>query len=320
MKERVILFYGEDSFYVKLKVNQVIKKYNSDEYNTTYYDLDEVDVKEAVNDALTIPFMSEQKIVICNNARFLGTEKGRKALPHDEDALARYLEQPSDATVLIITAPLSKLDERKALVKRLRKFTVSECKLKTAQDLAAWARRQFGQLGITFDEDALSLFIKRVEHSTEFAYLEMRKLLLYVGDDKYIDKSIIERVITKNVEDNVYDITTALLQHNQSKALAVYKDLVLHSEDPLRILNIIVTKYREMLHVRTLLEQGKSQGDIQAYYNVSSGRAYYMVQNAKVVELAQIKEHLKHLERLDYHIKTGRVDKKVGLELFILST
>ncbi len=320
MKERVIVFYGEDSFYIKLRVNQVIKKYNLDEYNTTYYDLDEIDLKEAVNDALTIPFMSDQKLVVCNNAKFLGTEKVTKGINHDEDALAQYLANPSDSTILILTAPIAKLDERKALVKQLKKYTVSECKLKTAQDLAAWARRQFGQLGIHFDEDALNLFIKRVEHSTEFAYLEMRKLLLYVGDEKFIDKAVVERVTTKNVEDNVYDITTALLQHNQRKALGVYKDLVLHSEDPLRILNIIITKYREMLHVRTLLEQGKSQSDIQAYYNVSSGRAYYMVQNAKVVELDKIKEHLKHLERLDYNIKTGRVDKKIGLELFILST
>ncbi|TVP93736.1 MAG: hypothetical protein EA374_08580, partial [Acholeplasmatales bacterium] len=46
---------------------------------------------------------------------------------------------------------------------------------------------------------------------------------------------------------------------------------------------------------------------------------YYMTQNARSVSYAQVVEHLKHLERLDHHIKTGRVDKKTGLELFILS-
>ncbi len=320
MDEKVVLFYGEDSFYIKSKINQVIKKYDLDEYNTSFYDMDEVLVQEAINDAMTIPFMSEQKVIICQNARFLGTEKEKKSLNHDLDALAAYIQNPTDETIFIVAAPVPKLDERKAIVKLFKQHKTVECKLKSSQDLASWAKRQVGNMSMRIDDDALDEFIRRVAHSTEFAYLEMRKLLLYADDFDRIDKATIDKVITKNIEDNVYEITNALLKRDHQKALRVYHDLILYSEDPLRILSTIVNKYREMLHVRLLLDQGKNQSEIQEHYRVSSGRAYYMVQNAKTVSLDQLKDHLKHLERLDYHIKTGRVDKKVGLELFILST
>jgi DNA polymerase III subunit delta len=320
VKEQVILFYGEDTFYIKSKINQIIKQYEVDEYNIAYYDLDETLLTEAINDAMTIPFMSDHKVIICQNARFLGTEKLKKALDHDIDLLAQYLKNPAETTVLIVSAPVSSLDDRKAIVKQLKTHKVVECKLKSGKDLVSWAKRQVGNLSMTIDPDALDEFIKRVAHSTEFAYLEMKKLLLYAQDKNHIDIEMIKKVITKNIEDNVYEITNALLARNQQKALAVYHDLVLYSEDPLRILSTIINKYRELLHVKILLNDGKNQQAIQDYYNVSSGRAYYMVQNAKFVNLENIKEHLLNLEKLDYHIKTGRVDKKIGLELFILST
>jgi DNA polymerase-3 subunit delta len=320
VKDQVILFYGEDTFYIKSKINQLIKQYDVDDYNLATYDLDETPLTNAINDALTIPFMSEKKIVIAQNARFLGTEKVKKAIDHDIDLLANYLDNPSSETLLILTAPLNKLDERKAIMKKLRQFKVSECKLKSGNDLVSWAKRQIGNQSMSIDQDALDEFINRVKHSTEFAYLEMRKLLLYAHDVNHIDLAMIKKVITKNVEDNVYEITNALLERNHQKALEVYQDLILYSEDPFRILGTLINKYREMLHVRTLLDSGKNQADIQALFEVSSGRAYYMVQNAKTARLDQIKEYLSHLEKLDYHIKIGRIDKKMALELFILST
>ncbi len=316
---RVILFYGEDTFYIKSKIKQTIKQHAFDDFNTTTYDLDEVLLNEAINDAMTIPFMSDKKMVICQNAFFLGKEKQKKALDHQTGQLLEYLKNPTESTLLVITAPIATLDTKNSIVKALKDYTVVECKLKTSKDLVSWARRQVGNLSMHIDDDALKEFIKRVDHSTEFAYLEMKKLLMYAHDTDRIDLAMIEKVITKNIEDNVYEITNALLEKNTQKALNVYHDLVLYSEDPLRILNIIIHKYREILHVKTLIEQGKTQQEVQDYYRVSSGRAYYMLQNAKAVNMNSVKEHLRHLERLDYHIKTGRVDKKTGLELFILS-
>lgn len=320
MNEPILTFYGEDTFYIKSKIKQVIKKYDFDEYNTSYYDLDDVLLQDAINDAMTIPFMSEKKVVIIQNATFLGTEKPKKSLNHDIDYLAKYISNPTESTILIVSASVGQLDQRKAIVKALKKHKIIECKLKSSQDLVSWAKRQVGNQSMHIDNDALDEFIKRVSHSTEFAYLEMRKLLLYASDQTHINLDMIKKVITKNIEDNVYEITNALLRRDQKKALEVYNDLVLYSEDPLRILSIIVNKYRELLHVSILLEQGKTQTDVQNYYNVSSGRAYYMVQNAKTVHIDDIKTHLKYLETLDYQIKTGRIDKKIGLELFILST
>lgn len=45
-----------------------------------------------------------------------------------------------------------------------------------------------------------------------------------------------------------------------------------------------------------------------------------MLKNAKSVKMSVVKKHLRKLEDIDYKIKTGQIDKKIGLELFILGT
>ncbi len=322
MNHNVVVFYGEDTFYIKNKINQLIKQHDLDSFNTTRYDLEETRLSDAINDARTIPFMSDKKMVIAKNAHFLSTDK-KKAKTYEQNPvyLSEYLKAPTEETLLVITVPHAKLDQRNSIVKTLKDtFSVEECRLKGPGDLAAWSKRQIANAGLEIDKAALKEFTDRVKHSTELAFMEMRKLLFYAKDDARIDVGMVKHVVTKNVEDNVYSITNAILNQQPSKAVEVYRDLIAYSEDPLRILSILITKYREMLRVKTILQKGGDQDTVQQHFHVKSGRAYYMVQNAKSVPYATIEEHLDHLEKLDYGIKSGRVDKKHAVELFILNT
>lgn len=315
------LLYGSDSFIIKSKTNQIITKENVDEFNVTIYDAEEQNIEEALNDATTIPFMSDNKIVIVKNAYFLANVKVKKEIAHNLDSLSRYITKPVQETILIIQAPYGKIDERKAITKQLtQKAEVQKCEPMKEVELGNWVKRQLGKNGVNIDRDALNELLKRVSNNTEVLVSETQKLLLYSHDMKRVDINIIKKVITKNIEDNVYEITNSILDNKRSKALEIYNDLVMHSEDPLRILGILVNKYREILHVKLLLEQGKDKADIASYYNASPGRAYYMIKNANSVRKDIVEQHLVSLEDLDFKIKSGRIDKKIGLELFILGT
>lgn len=321
MEKSIYLFYGTDTFIIKSKINNIINKYNVDEFNVSNYDMEEVNLSDAVNDASTIPFMSDKKIIVVRNAFFVSTEKPKKVIDHDIDALKRYIDNPVEETILILAAPYSKLDERKAITKEImKKAEVVKCEPLKDADMSNWIKRQVGKNNMTIDNDALREFLKRVESNTEVLVSETTKLLNYTEGMDKIDLDIIKKVITKNVEDNVYEITNMILENNQGKALEIYNDLVMHNEDPLRILGILVTKYREILHVKHLIKQGKDKTDVARYYNASSGRAYYMMKNANSVKLPIVEKHLRKLEEIDYQIKSGQIDKRTGLELFILST
>lgn len=321
MSENIYLLYGNDNFIIKSKTKQLVAKQNVDDFNVTIYDAEEKNVELAINDASTIPFISDNKVVIIKNAHFLSTEKLKKEIPHNLDALSRYLDNPVKETILIFNAPYAKLDERKAITKQLLKVATTEkCIPMKEAELGNWVKRQLGKINASIDRDALEELLKRVSNNTEVLVNETKKLVLYSEGTRRVNLDTIKRVITKNVEDNVYEITNSILDNKRSRALEIYNDLVMHSEDPLRILGILVNKYRELLHVKLLLADGKDKTDVASYYRASPGRAFYMMKNAKSVDMDTVKLHLKSLETLDFKIKSGQIDKKIGLELFILGT
>ncbi len=321
MDKQIYLVHGGDSFIVKSKMKSIIAKYDVDDFNINIYDAEEENISKAINDASTIPFMADEKIVIIKNAYFLTNEKLKKEISHDIAALVRYLDNPVKETILIITAPYLKLDERKAITKALKKEAeVVFCEAMKKVDLTNWIRRQIGKQGLRIEKAAIDEFLKRVENNTQVAVNEMKKLLLYAEGKDVIRVETIKKIVTKNIEDNVYEITNNILENKRSEALEIYNDLIMHSEDPLRILGILVNKYREILQVKLLLKDGKDQAGVAAYYRCSSGRAYYMVKNARSVRMDVVKKHLLSLEELDYSIKSGQIDKKIGIELFILGT
>jgi DNA polymerase-3 subunit delta len=65
---------------------------------------------------------------------------------------------------------------------------------------------------------------------------------------------------------------------------------------------------------------GRNQKDIQKHFKVSRGRAYYMVKNARDVTKAQLDRYLNRLSDLDVAIKSGKTDKQLGLEMFLLQS
>ncbi len=315
----ITVYFGEDTFYIKNKLKQTISALGLDEFNVTHYDLEEQSLEDALADASTIPFMREDKMVVLHNAYFLSPKKS--TLSHNLEAFKRYLEHPASHTHLILTVPGETLDKRLDIVKKLKdQAEMIEAKKQSAEDLGAWMKRQFAKAGLSIDHEAYVELLKRVGHHTEVAYLEVRKLLLYAQDLKHISLATIQHVITRNLESDVFEILNAMLRGDKKAALKTYHDLVTNSEDPLRILSLIISKYREINTTQRLLQQGASQEEIQHHFNVKSGRAYFMVQNAREVEAHHVQAHLTRLESYDYQIKTGYLEKRLAVELFILST
>lgn len=315
----ITVYFGEDTFYIKNKIKQSISALGLDEFNVTHYDLEEQRLEDALADASTIPFMRDDKMVVLHNAYFLSPKKN--TLDHNLEPFKRYLEHPVTHTHLVLTVPGETLDKRLEIVKKLKDHAeFIEAKKQSAEDLGAWMKRQFAKAGLSIDHDAYLELLKRVGHHTEVAYLEVRKLLLYAQDMSRISLSTIQHVITRNLEDDVFEILNGMLRGDKKAALRTYHDLVTHSEDPLRILSLIIAKYREINTTQKLLQSGASQEEVQHHFNVKSGRAYFMLQNAREVEAHRVEAHLKRLEEYDYQIKTGYLDKRLAVELFILST
>ncbi len=119
----IYLLYGNERFLIEEK-RKTLMGHDIDDIDINIYDMTEFPIEIALEDAETLPFLSDRRIVIVKNPFFLTSEKklaSQTEVEHDLKRLEQYLENPSPYATVIFEAPYAKLDERKKIVKLLKK-------------------------------------------------------------------------------------------------------------------------------------------------------------------------------------------------------
>lgn len=313
MPESIYLYYSNNDFLLNNAVEEKIKEFSVDPFNIVKYDLLENAPDDLLEDLQTVSFFAEKKVIIIRN--FQEVEKA------DEYVLNRYLayfEKPNpDVITVIMLSEL--LPDTTPLGKALFKYAyIEKVKDMDKKDYPEFVRNLFRKYNYTITDDAVEALLERTNLDFNAIHQEAEKLMLFAYDTKEINERAVMLLVSRNLEENIFELTNALLSKNQTKTIEIFYDLVARNEDPLRILNNIVAKVRELMHTKLLLDKGYRQDQIAEHFHIKSGRAYYLVKNAQSIPFNQLENHLKKLSKLDYDIKSGKIDKKLGLELYLL--
>jgi len=86
------------------------------------------------------------------------------------------------------------------------------------------------------------------------------------------------------------------------------------------MIGVLMNKFQEILLTKELLREKKTFEDVMKYFAASKGRVYYMMKNAKEIDDNSLFQTIVRLEKLDYEIKSGLVDKNLGFEVFMLKS
>lgn len=308
---KVYLLTG-DQYLVDRKLKEIIKNTGVDEFNTVTYDIEEVPFSDAITDAATIPFMADDKVVVIKNTDF----KEREGFIID-DFVSLLENIPSFLHLVII--PNKALDKRSKLVKQLFKISdVTEYQSLEEGTMKNSIVNFLDKRNIRIHDDALNELVKRTENNTQSVMNELNKLENYFEPGSVVYKDDIVELVVRNVEHDVFSLVNEVVNRDLTKAMKICYDL-LRTEDPLRLLGLIVNKFREMNYAKTLLTKGYSDEDLMRFFNASKGRVYYIKKNASRVNESYIDKQLSVLAETELKIKKGLLDKRVGLEMFILN-
>ena len=313
MQELIYLYYGKDEFLVQVKLDEKVKSFDVDEININKYDLIENRSEDILEDLRTVSFFSDRKIVIVKNLN--------NVLKEEEYLInewINYLNKPNEDVILFIILE-EMIDSETQLGKAIfNNAYIEEVKQLTKDDYPNYVNKMVKKYNYTIDEIATEELLERTNNDLTMISQELEKLVLFTYDTKHINKDAVILMVNRNLEENIYELTNNLLVDNRVKTLEIYYDLVARNEDPLRIMNNVIRKIRELMHTKLLLERGYSQHDIQDHFNIKSGRAYYLVKSANEVSYSVLEDFIKRLSKLDHQIKSGQVEKKIGFELFLL--
>lgn len=307
------ILYGEETATMRKKVNQIAEKVKLGMDQVSVYDAQESELKYILEDASSIPFFDEHKVIVVQNATFLSS---KDTTGYDLKQLISYLKDPLSTTTMLFCCPCAKLDQRKKMIKECVQYCkVIECSRIRANDKAEIIRTLTAEKKISIDEEALRLLIERMPLDVSIIESEIDKLELY---GKHVNLSVIRELTVRALEDNVFDLADALLHKDLRRAIRLWNDLDAQQLDPIYLIATLASQFRFLFQVKTLMNQGLNKQAIVNELGAHPYRVQMAMSQSQAYSNTSFQKQLQYLALLDQQIKGGIVDKKRGFELYLL--
>ncbi len=315
--DNLYLIYGIEDYIIDEAIKKIITDNNIIDDNIIKYNLDEVNVSLALEEASTVSMFDSKKLVICEGCTFL-TGENKKEINHDIDSLIKYINNPFTDVFLVFVVRKEKLDDRKKIVKELKKnSTVIEAQKKENYNLNNYIIDYVNKNGYNMSKNACIKLIERAGSNLSNLISECDKIFLYKDDEKNITEEDIENLVFKNIEDNIFELTNAVMNKDKKKIINIYKDLILMGEEEIKLIVMLANQFRMILQVKLMVKNGYKERDMATIIREHPYRVKLAMQsNFKINEL---ENYLIKLEELDYSIKSGKLDKSFGFEMFLLN-
>jgi DNA polymerase-3 subunit delta len=347
------LLHGDDEFSSREHLKKLRQQGNF-EYNQDIYDGAEVDLPTLFITTTTMPFLTEQRLVIVEGLPRRkrsevageasatsdvssadepkeGATKGGKAKKSRksksgppsraafEKALAEHIATMPETTVLVLLVDEA-LEANNPLVKAAEKYgRVIQSTVPKGAALENWITKRARANKVKITPEAVHLLANFIGSHPRLLANELDKLATYVGDDAAITADVVRQLSAQIQEARVFDLTDAIAQRNRKQALNILHDLLSDGEPPLKLMSTITSQVRSLLLVKELAQRGMRSGQIAS----TTGMAPFLVDKAMRqvgnFSMTQLEQAYRQLLETDAALKRSRIMPEMALDLLVVN-
>jgi len=312
------LLYGPEQYFIEEARQLLIKGAlggDNTDLNVNSFDMMEVPVEAALEEAETLPFLGDRKLVFVQNPVFFTAEKAK--IEHNVKRLEQYLQDPAPFTILVFQGRFEKLDERKKLTKLIKKQAgVLEAKRPAERELSGWIKGRAAEEGVIIEEEAIHQLLAIAGFNLSVLSMEIMKLALHAGPGNEITEESVTALTARTLESDIFRLVDRIVTGNLPEALRIYYDLIRLNEEPLKILAVIAGQFRLIYQVKELMKKGYGQQQVAGHLKVHPFRVKIAGGQARAFSDGQLAAIVQMLAESDYEMKSSGMDKKMIIELF----
>lgn len=307
------LLYGIEEYLIKKEINKIKEKEKISDDDIEYYDMNDIDLNNILQDILTISLFSNKRMIVIENSYIFTGTTGKKT--QDLKNLEKYLESAITDNILIFVTISEKLDQRKKIVSLIKeKGTVKE--FNKDYNLNKIILEMFDNYKIS--NASIELLINRVGTDLNLLEREIEKIKTYKNDDYNITDDDIKLITIKTIDTDIFHLIENIVLKNKQKALESYYEMIKYGEEPIKIIVMLANQFRLIYQVKKLKEQRHSIFDMMNILNQKKYPIEKALSKSNQFTEDILLDYLYKLADLDINIKSGKIDKNIGLELFIL--
>lgn len=319
--EPIYLLTGVEQHLIDTTIKKIMKAMpDVDESSVLRFDLEETPIETVLEEADTLPFLEDRKLIIANNASFLkAADKTKEKVVHNITLLESWLSNPSPTATVLFLAPYEKLDGRKKIVKVMQqKAVVVEAMPLTGRDLTTWIQNEAGAHGINISPENAQALIEMTGDSLLALSNEIAKIGMYMNRKGDVTSEIIDMLVPRQPEMDVFRLTDAYMTGNVKRTISIYHDLLRSGEEPIMLTSLIAGQIRLMIHVKSLLKKGYQQQQIAKTLNVHPYRVKLIMENRSIPQMERLLLILQKLARIDHQLKSTSGKRERVLEIFFM--
>lgn len=314
------ILFGEQDLMLKNRLKKIVSESigTPNDFNYVFYNYNECEVLDVMLEATLVNLSGDRRIVVLDNATFLTKEKSKKVLTSEEEkTVLDYIAHPNLDVDFIFVVHNAKIDDKNKIVKALKDSgRIIESLNPTEQEWYQYTNNLFAKHGITASMSVKEEFTKRTHNDAMLMVNEVKKLALYNNEITMEDLNVL---VPRPLEDKILNLLNLIVSNQKKEAVRLYRDLIKKNEEPVAIVGLLATQLRTLVDVFSLREVGMSQPEMAEYLKIHPYRVKLALDNTCYVDLATLKEEVENLYQLDFAIKSGKVDRFFGLEMFILN-
>ncbi|OFO51397.1 MULTISPECIES: DNA polymerase III subunit delta [Nosocomiicoccus] len=316
--EKLYLVYGKNRVRIDETVNKLTKDYLAtvDDFNRIVFDYIETEIEHIIEESITLPFLSDRKVVIVKDAFLFTAEKKRTSIDHNIDKMIQYIEDKEDDTLLIFVTSAEKLDNRKKITKLIKKQgKIIECEEMNERELVQHINDAVKSEGLTIRNDAVNELLNRTGANYTIVKNELEKLMLFAHD--IITVEDVNIIVSKSLEANVFSLTDFILKNQKREAVDVFRDLILQKEEPIKLLGLISSQFRLYYQTKILMNEGMRQDEISSRLKVHPYRVKLAMSQVNQYPLEVLLQKMVLIRDMDYELKSTYLDSEALFEVFI---
>lgn len=341
------LLHGDDEFGSREQLKK-LRQQGDFQYNQDTYSGSEVDLNTLIITSNTMPFLSEQRLVVVeglpkrkrgeaadnattDNATAEAAPKGKSkkgkkggkgaALTRAgfEKALAEHISEMAETTVLILLVD-EVLDAANPLMKAAEKYgKIIQSNVPKGAALEAWIAKRARGNNVKITPEAATLLANFIGSHLRLLANELDKLATYIGHDGTITAKEIRLLSAHIQEARIFDLTDALAQRNRKQALNILHDLLADGEPPLKLISTITSQVRSLLLVKELAQKGMRSGQIASTTGMAPFIAEKAIRQVGNFTVVQLENAYRQLLATDAALKRSRMAPEMALDLLVIN-
>lgn len=169
------------------------------------------------------------------------------------------------------------------------------------------------QYGLSITPDLITLLSQYSNYDTE--RLENNILKLKLLGKEIINKEDIQFILQDTLEQDIWRLLDEM-NNKDGKPLVILEKILTQKVDPKYILPMIIRNIRLITQAKYLISNNYNFSQIASVLKIPPFTVSPIVQTSNRYDWDKIKSKYEKLSNLDYEIKVGRIDSKLGLTLF----